>query len=290
MQALAAGVRRELRLRSRLRQTVVRARRQLSLSLERVPTGALLCDMSAHATRMSFALALATAGAGIWYVGRRTAAGVPADEVRARAPVADSRAPQLSVGADGLTANRAGPVKLRPEVLGHTQPDVSERRRTLPDDFSFAEHLKPTPEWTGPTPRSLADVPATPHTKAKLAQFRHQSALNHHLGLLARLNDCLGNSVTSRGGVFAEFWFNVNPTTREARPDRVAMLESSLSEDDDRIVIGCLEKAHAGSSFIFEPSWVEENPGETTWVLRSVISVPVKNDRLYRALLDPSFK
>ena len=176
--------------------------------------------------------------------------------------------------------------------LSSRGPGTTEQRQgtyTLPD-MEIVKQLQPPPPWPGPWPESVADLPKTPEMQRRLSEFESLRKLDYSLGFLARLRRCLGSQVKTVGGVFVELWFDVESETGRATGSRVAIHESALEEDEDRVVLKCLESEHIGRSFVFE-SWPSEPDAPAVqkdgYLIRTALDLPIQNQRLYRALLKP---
>ena len=157
-------------------------------------------------------------------------------------------------------------------------------------DMDMTEELAPAPDWHGPWPETVADLPNDARMRRKLQELGSVRKLNYSLGLLGRLRRCVDASVKSKGGIFVELWFDVD-TAGKAVGTHVDVRESSLDPDDDPVVIRCLELEHIGHFFVFEsPPTDDPNRDEVQkdgYVIRTVVSVPVRNDPFYAALLGP---
>jgi hypothetical protein len=238
----------------------------------------------------SAAIALAV-GVALWLArGRR-------EEFAAVAParVEGSRSPASALPRQTRPVAPAAPVRRqvhkvspRPRASEGIASQTTAKERLPPDmDDDMTTELQPAPTWSGPWPRSVAELPRTPRTDKKLAQFQSVQALDYMLGFLDRLRNCVGNRVRSAGGIYVELWFNLDAITAKATGSRVAIFQSALDPDDDPLVIECIERSHVGHFFTFEASLRPEQSEVDGYVVRRVLNIPIENEPLYSSLLGP---
>jgi hypothetical protein len=182
-------------------------------------------------------------------------------------------------------ADRAAVLRMA-HVVNHSEAENASVRTRPQRDLTDA--LRPRPKWTGPRPESLDQLQRTPAVQRRLKELEELEGeewarfLDHRLRFLARLDQCIGDRISSAGGVSVTMRFRVDPVTKMATATEAFAEQSSLSEEDDEVFLACLQKTHAGSSYQKAPDYAE---AEFHW--STTISVPVRDDSWYSWLQGP---
>jgi hypothetical protein len=197
-----------------------------------------------------------------------TAASAPADGSRRPRPPERPGRPNRAVVAV-LQAHQVRSA-VGPGETGHRPPR----------DYSRA--LRPPPRWDGPHPESLDQLERTDAVVKRLQELETQdgeewaSFLDHRLRFLAQLDRCIGDKITSTGGVAVVMKFRVDPRTKIAEGVEAHAEQSTLREEDDQVFVDCLQKTHLGSQYQKSSLYDRE---DFYWATQ--ISVPVHDDSWY---------
>jgi hypothetical protein len=242
--------------------------------------------------KRSFVILAVAAGAGavVFAVGRSPRSPEPASvSVPRAAPVGAERA-RHSVAPTATPPLRRAPPRTNcqaPGAAASSGGGGGEAVTRPPTDFS--ESLKPAPAWTGARPASLAEVEPTPSIRARVQEYGGPSAVNQTLEFLSEMKGCLsGHQVDRPGGLILHLSYKVDYDSWTMTGDDVVPDQSALSEADDRQVIECARKFHVGKSHKIGPETKDALQGAKEYEWRTILDLPVDNDRFYAWLLtDP---
>lgn len=181
--------------------------------------------------------------------------------------------------------DRAAVLRVAHAVRQREQENASVHTRPQRD---LTDALRPRRKWTGPRPESLDQLQRTPAVQQRLKQLEELEGeewarfLDHRLRFLARLDRCIGDRISSAGGVAVSMRFRVDPATKVAHAAEAFAEQSTLSEEDDQVFLDCLQKTHAGTSYQKSPDY-----GDAEFHWSTTISVPVRDDSWYPWLQGP---
>jgi hypothetical protein len=170
----------------------------------------------------------------------------------------------------------AGPASEMVSQVEHVRP-----QRDL------TQALQPMPAWPGPWPSNVDDIKLTSEISARIDEYGGPSAVNKTLKFLSDLRTCLaGHKPEREGGVSAELDYRYDEKTDSLVGGEATLDQSTLTEQDDVAVLDCAAKIHTGQQFKVRPEARAELAGTNGYVWRTMINVPVENDRFYRWLLE----
>ena len=196
---------------------------------------------------------------------------------RWRGDVGNANMRHVATGPTGSGAMRPQPVpgtasprlrdataaKRRSEQLPRIQEEAIRRAHAADRPVSLAE--------------ALARSPSLERDLARRQDIQLNYDLDYTLGLVARLDACIGDRVASSGNLELVLIFDNDPTTHIAVGAGFDQRTSELTRDDDAVVFQCLEEAHRG----FEMRTSEEYGGNSKYYHPVRFRFPLSNDVSY---------
>jgi hypothetical protein len=96
---------------------------------------------------------------------------------------------------------------------------------------------------------------------------------DHKLALLQRLDDCLGDRLSSDGRFSLFLHYAVDTRTSKAQPDGITIESSTLAPEDDALVTECLDRARTNLPLVLSQA---PDSGDYHW--STELTFPIQRD------------